>query len=256
MGPPLKHKIIMGIDPGFRTGCKVAVIDATGKHLKGTTIYPHPAQKQWEEAKSILKALADEFDVDVIAIGNGTASRETEQLVAELIRDLDRKIFYTIVNEAGASVYSASPVAKQEFPDLEASMRGNISIARRLLDPLSELVKIDPKSIGVGLYQHDVDQIKLSDSLDQVVESCVNAVGVDLNTASSSLLKYGGGHQLPRLRGHWRQAGRPRASQPDGKKIRQESAGHRQGRRHRGSQNPKSRCRSRPDRAQHGVGLK
>jgi len=188
--PPLRGKIILGIDPGYRTGCKAAVIDATGKYLMGTTLYPHPPQKQWEESKSVLKALVDAYGVDVIAIGNGTAGRETEQLVAELIRDVDREVGYTLVNEAGASVYSASPVARKEFPDLDASMRGNISIARRLLDPLSELVKIDPKSIGVGLYQHDVNQSRLAECLDQVVESCVNAVGVDLNTASSSLLRY------------------------------------------------------------------
>lgn len=187
---PMKDKTIMGIDPGFRTGSKVAVIDSTGKYLKGSTIYPHPPQKKWDESKAVIKEYVDELDIQIIAIGNGTASRETEQLVAETIAEMNREILYTIVNEAGASVYSASPVAKQEFPDLDASMRGNISIARRLMDPLSELVKIDPKSIGVGLYQHDVDQIKLSESLDQVVESCVNAVGVDLNTASTSLLKY------------------------------------------------------------------
>lgn len=188
--PPMQDKMIMGIDPGYRTGCKVAVIDSTGKYLEGETIYPHPPQKRWQEAQDIVSRLADKYQVDIIAIGNGTASRETEQLVAEIIGQMDQTIHYTIVNEAGASVYSASPVAKQEFPDLEASQRGNISIARRLMDPLSELVKIDPKSIGVGLYQHDVDQNQLSESLDHVVESCVNAVGVDLNTASSSLLKY------------------------------------------------------------------
>ncbi len=188
--PPMRGKTILGIDPGFRTGCKVAVIDSTGKYLEGGTIFPHPPQKKWDDAKSTVRSLADKFQVDIIAIGNGTASRETEQMVAELIGEVDHAVQYTIVSEAGASVYSASPVAKQEFPDLEASLRGNISIARRLLDPLSELVKIDPKSIGVGLYQHDVDQAKLSESLDQVVESCVNAVGVDLNTASASLLKY------------------------------------------------------------------
>ncbi|MFC1568628.1 Tex family protein [bacterium] len=190
LSPPLHGKMIMGIDPGFRSGCKVAVIDTTGKYLKGETIYPHPPQKQLDQSKKILKELMETYKVNIIAIGNGTASRETEQLVSELISEYDKEILYTIVNEAGASVYSASPVAKQEFPDLDASMRGNISIARRLLDPLSELVKIDPKSIGVGLYQHDVDQNKLTDSLHQVVESCVNSVGVDLNTASASLLKY------------------------------------------------------------------
>ncbi len=190
MTPPLKGRIILGIDPGFRTGCKAAVIDTTGKYLEGATIYPHAPQNRWQEAKDILRGLIERHGVHVIAIGNGTASRETEKLAAELIGELDRKVEYTIVNEAGASVYSASPAAKKEFPDLEAAMRGNISIARRLLDPLSELVKIDPKSIGVGLYQHDVDQTLLSETLDQVVESAVNQVGVDLNTASVSLLKY------------------------------------------------------------------
>jgi uncharacterized protein len=188
--PPLKDKTILGIDPGFRTGCKVAVIDATGKYLEGDTIFPHEPQKQWDEAKELVRELVEDYNVDVVAIGNGTASRETEKLVAEIIEEMGRELYYTIVNEAGASVYSASPVAKKEFPDLEASLRGNISIARRLMDPLSELVKIDPKSIGVGLYQHDVDQTRLAEALDQVVESCVNAVGVDVNTASSSLLQY------------------------------------------------------------------
>ena len=188
--PPLKNKNILGIDPGYRTGCKIAAIDTTGKYIEGETIYPHPPQKQWDNSKEKIKYFIDKFNIDVIAIGNGTASRETEQLVAETINETSSELFYTIVSEAGASVYSASPVAKKEFPELEASMRGNISIARRLLDPLSELVKIDPKSIGVGLYQHDVNQIKLADALDNVVESAVNLVGVDLNTASSSLLKY------------------------------------------------------------------
>ncbi len=190
MQPPLRGKCILGIDPGFRTGCKIAAIDATGKYLEGSTIYPHEPQKRWNEASEIIREYIDDYQIDIIAIGNGTASRETEKLVAEVIADCSKTVHYTIVNEAGASVYSASPVAKKEFPDLEASLRGNISIARRLLDPLSELVKIDPKSIGVGLYQHDVDQIKLAESLDQVVESAVNQVGVDLNTASASLLKY------------------------------------------------------------------
>jgi len=192
--PPVKDKIIMGIDPGYRTGCKVAVIDKTGKYLEGETIYPHPPQNEVFEAKTILRRLIDKYQVDVIAIGNGTASRETEQLVAELIGEIKetggKEVFYVIVNEAGASVYSASKIAKQEFPDLEASMRGNISIARRLLDPLAELVKIDPKSIGVGLYQHDVNQKKLAEALHNTVESAVNLVGVDVNTASVSLLKY------------------------------------------------------------------
>lgn len=190
MTPPLRNQNILGIDPGYRTGCKVAAIDTTGKYLEGETIYPHPPQRRWEEAKNTIQNFIERHNIGVIAIGNGTASRETEQLAAEAISELDQKVFYTIVNEAGASVYSASPVAKKEFPDLEASMRGNISIARRLLDPLSELVKIDPKSIGVGLYQHDVNQSNLAEALDNVVESAVNQVGVDLNTASSSLLKY------------------------------------------------------------------
>ncbi len=192
--PPVRDKIIMGIDPGYRTGCKVAVIDQTGKYLEGDTIFPHPPQNKVFEAKTILRRLIEKYAVDVIAIGNGTASRETEMLVADLIHEIKesggREVHYVIVNEAGASVYSASAVARKEFPDLEASMRGNISIARRLLDPLAELVKIDPKSIGVGLYQHDVNQKKLGEALHQVVESAVNLVGVDVNTASASLLKY------------------------------------------------------------------
>ncbi len=192
--PPVRGKIIMGIDPGYRTGCKVAVIDETGKYLEGDTIFPHPPQNQVFEAKSILRRLIDRYQVDLIGIGNGTASRETEQLVADLIKEIKasggREVYYTIVNEAGASVYSASKIAKEEFPDLEASMRGNISIARRLLDPLAELVKIDPKHIGVGLYQHDVNQKRLGEALQAVVESAVNMVGVDVNTASASLLKY------------------------------------------------------------------
>jgi protein Tex len=190
--PPIRGKVIMGIDPGYRTGCKVAVIDETGKYLQGETIYPHPPQKKYFEAKSVVRGLANKFSVDIIAIGNGTASRETEQMVAEVIAEIkdERKLEYIIVNEAGASVYSASKIAQAEFPDLEAAMRGNISIARRLMDPLAELVKIDPKSIGVGLYQHDVNQRRLAESLHQVVESAVNRVGVNLNTASGSLLKY------------------------------------------------------------------
>ena len=190
MTPPMKDKNILGIDPGFRTGCKVAAIDTTGKYLEGATIYPHPPQRKRVDAKEIVADMIERHNIGIVAIGNGTASRETEQMVAELISEMDQEVYYTIVNEAGASVYSASPVAKKEFPDLEASMRGNISIARRLLDPLSELVKIDPKSIGVGLYQHDVNQSNLAEALDHVVESAVNQVGVDLNTASPSLLKY------------------------------------------------------------------
>ncbi|RME50990.1 MAG: S1 RNA-binding domain-containing protein, partial [Caldilineae bacterium] len=189
MQPPIKGKVVLGIDPGFRTGCKVAAVDATGKFLGGTTIYPHPPQKQWAEAKQTLLRLMEQTGADVLAIGNGTASRETESLAAEVIREAGRGA-YVIVNEAGASVYSASPLARQEFPDLDVSMRGAISIARRLQDPLAELVKINPKSIGVGLYQHDVNQKRLGETLDAVVESVVNNVGVDVNTASPALLRY------------------------------------------------------------------
>ena len=188
--PPILGKKIMGIDPGFVSGSKIAVIDETGKYLEGATIYPHPPQNRPEEAKEKIANFVKKYGVEIIAIGNGTASRETEKLVAELIKERNLNAQYLIVNEAGASVYSASPLAKEEFPDLEASMRGNISIARRVLDPLSELVKIDPKSIGVGLYQHDVNQKRLAKKLDDVVISCVNYVGVDLNTASVSLLTY------------------------------------------------------------------
>ncbi|MCX7876802.1 MAG: RNA-binding transcriptional accessory protein [Melioribacteraceae bacterium] len=188
--PPIANKIILGIDPGYVSGSKIAVIDSTGKYLEGTTIYPHPPQSRFQEAKKILVEFINRYKVNVIAIGNGTASRETELLVAETIKENKLKCHYLIVNEAGASVYSASEIAKEEFPELEASQRGNISIARRVLDPLAELVKIDPKSIGVGLYQHDVDQKLLSKKLDDVVLSCVNYVGVDVNTASASLLNY------------------------------------------------------------------
>ncbi len=187
--PPLRGKCVMGIDPGYRTGCKVALVDETGKFLGGTTIYPHAPQKQWDEARELLVNLVVKGEVDVIAIGNGTASRETEALAAEVIAQAGQGA-YVIVNEAGASVYSASPLAREELPDMDVSMRGAVSIARRLQDPLAELVKIDPRSIGVGLYQHDVDQKKLAESLDAVVESAVNHVGVDLNTASPALLGY------------------------------------------------------------------
>ena len=194
--PPIRGKVVLGVDPGFRTGCKVALVDATGKFLGGTTVYPHEPQKRWSEAKATLVKLLTEREAEVIAIGNGTASRETEQLAAEAVREAqsqvgrDRELAYVMVNEAGASVYSASDLARAEFPDLDVSMRGAISIARRLQDPLAELVKIDPKSIGVGLYQHDVNQKQLGATLDTVVESAVNHVGVDVNTASASLLSY------------------------------------------------------------------
>jgi uncharacterized protein len=190
--PPIRGKAVVGVDPGYRTGCKVALVDPTGKFLGGTTIYPHEPQKQWGEAKEALLKLITEGGADVIAIGNGTASRETEALAAEVIGQVpgEREIAYVIVSEAGASVYSASELGRAEFPDLDVSMRGAISIARRLQDPLAELVKIDPQSIGVGLYQHDVDQKRLAETLDAVVESVVNHVGVDVNTASASLLSY------------------------------------------------------------------
>lgn len=192
--PPVKGKTVAGVDPGFRTGCKVAVVDATGKFLGGVTIYPHEPQKRWKEAKTeLFKLLAN--GVDILAIGNGTASRETESLAAEVIAEAGKTLqgrspAYIIVSEAGASVYSASELARAEFPDLDVSMRGAVSIARRLQDPLAELVKIDPKSIGVGLYQHDVNQKQLAGALDGVVESAVNHVGVDVNTASAPLLSY------------------------------------------------------------------
>jgi uncharacterized protein len=194
--PPLPDHIVMGIDPGFRTGCKVAVVDPTGKALGTATIYPHPPKNKVGEALETLKVLVREHKATLIAIGNGTASRETEQLVADLIQQLksepdDPQIpHYLIVSEAGASVYSASPLARKELPDMDVSMRGAVSIARRVSDPLSELVKIDPKSIGVGMYQHDVDQKALSEALHEVVESVVNTTGVDLNTASPALLTY------------------------------------------------------------------
>lgn len=198
--PPLRERAVMGIDPGFRTGCKVATVGPTGKLLHTATIYPHPPHNDVEKAKRILEELLEADGVTVIAIGNGTASRETEALVADLITaEKDRArlpktrstgVAYVMVSEAGASVYSASDLARAEFPDLDVSMRGAISIARRLQDPLAELVKIDPRSIGVGLYQHDVDQGKLGAALDAVVESVVNHVGVDVNTASAQLLSY------------------------------------------------------------------
>jgi len=193
---PVQGLRVMGIDPGFRTGCKVAVVEETGKFLDMATIYPHPPQNKREEALTTLNDLVQKHQIDLITIGNGTASRESEVLVAELIHQLGgKRTAYCIVSEAGASVYSASKLAKEEFPDLDVSMRGAISIARRLQDPLAELVKIDPKSIGVGLYQHDVDQRRLTEALGGVVESCVNYVGVDLNTASPSLLQHVAGLQ-------------------------------------------------------------
>jgi protein Tex len=187
--PPLRGRVVMGLDPGFRTGCKVAVVDATGKVVGTTTIYPHEPQKRRDEALKMLAAAVEAAGVTVVAIGNGTAGRETEQLVAELIAER-HGMQYAIVDEAGASVYSASELAREEMPDLDVSIRGAVSIARRLQDPLAELVKIDPRSIGVGLYQHDVDQKRLAEALEAVVESVVNYVGVDVNTASPALLSY------------------------------------------------------------------
>ncbi|MCB2203050.1 RNA-binding transcriptional accessory protein [bacterium] len=187
--PPLADQVILAIDPGFRTGSKIAVLDANGKLLETGTIYPHPPQKKKAEALRDIEKWIAQYDVTLIVIGNGTASRETEAMVAELTRDR-KDLHYLITSEAGASVYSASPLARKEFPDLDVSIRGAISIGRRVQDPLSELVKIDPKSIGVGLYQHDVNQTQLSATLDQVVESVVNAVGVEVNTASATLLTH------------------------------------------------------------------
>lgn len=188
--PPLKGKTVLGIDPAYRTGCKLAVVDETGKLLRIDVIYPHPPQEKKDEARAKLLRLLDDYHVDMIAIGNGTASRETEQFVADTLKQVERDIFYLIVNEAGASVYSASDLARAEFPDLQVEERSAVSIARRVQDPLAELVKIDPKSVGVGQYQHDVSQKKLAESLRFVVETVVNQVGVNVNTASVSLLQY------------------------------------------------------------------
>lgn len=187
--PPLAGHVVLGIDPGFRTGSKVAVVDPTGKLLTTTTIYPHPPQNQKNDAQKMLNALIDAHQVTLIVIGNGTASRETESFVAEIVKQRPG-LYYLITSEAGASVYSASHLARKEFPDLDVSLRGAVSIARRVQDPLAELVKIDPKSIGVGMYQHDVNQTQLSQALGQVIETAVNNVGVEVNTASAALLTY------------------------------------------------------------------
>ena len=186
---PMKEKTVLGFDPAFRTGCKLAVVDPTSKVLNISVIYPHEPHNKWEESKKILKDLISKYHIDIIAIGNGTASRESEKLVSETLKEINN-CKYAIVSEAGASVYSASPLAIQEFPDLTVEKRSAVSIARRLQDPLNELVKIDPKSIGVGQYQHDVSQKKLAESLDFTVTKCVNNVGVNINTASPSILKY------------------------------------------------------------------
>ena len=188
--PPMKDKMVLGLDPAFRTGCKLAVIDSTGKYLNISVIYPHEPKNETLKAKLHVLNLIDKYNIDIIAIGNGTASRESEAFIVDVIKDAKRKVEYIIVNEAGASVYSASKLAIAEFPDLHVEERSAISIARRLQDPLSELVKIDSKSIGVGQYQHDVQEKRLDESLDFVVSKAVNIVGVNLNTASQELLKY------------------------------------------------------------------
>ncbi len=201
---------MLALDPGYRTGCKVAIVDENGAPVDFATIYPHAPQNKWDEAKAKLKALIASAQRTVIAIGNGTASRETEQLAAEVIAELEQmgaakgSLGYVMVNEAGASVYSASEVARQEFPDLDVTQRGTISIGRRLQDPLAELVKIDPKAIGVGMYQHDVDQKALATALDRVVVSCVNFAGVDVNVASAQLLRYVSGVIVARRRAYRR----------------------------------------------------
>ena len=192
--PPMKDKVVLALDPGYRTGCKTSIVDGTGKVLSTGVIYPTPPQNRTEDAKRVLKPLIAKHKVDLIAIGNGTASRETEAFAADMIREVkteaQRDIAYVIVNEAGASVYSASKLGAEEFPEFDVALRSAVSIGRRLQDPLAELVKIDPKSIGVGQYQHDMNQKRLGEALGGVVESCVNSVGVDLNTASPSLLSY------------------------------------------------------------------
>lgn len=189
MQPPVKGKVTMGLDPGYRTGCKVAVVDGTGKVLDTNVIYPTHSEEKISKSKEVIKNLIFKHDIEVIAIGNGTASKETEIFVSEIIKSIDKKVYYMIVNEAGASVYSASKLAAKEFPEFDLTLRSAISIARRLQDPLAELVKIDPKSIGVGQYQHDMKKKYLDEALSGVVEDCVNSVGVDLNTASAPLLE-------------------------------------------------------------------
>ena len=190
MQPPIKGKTVLALDPAYRTGCKTAVCDSTGKVLDTAVVYPTPPQNKTEEAKITLKKLIEKHNVEIISIGNGTASKETEIFVSELLREIDKKLSYMVVSEAGASVYSASKLAAKEFPQFDVSLRSAVSIGRRLQDPLSELVKIDPKAVGVGQYQHDMPPARLSENLGGVVEDCVNKVGVDLNTASPSLLSY------------------------------------------------------------------
>ncbi len=190
MQPPIENRVVLGWDPAFRTGCKLAVVDGTGKVLDTVVVYPTAPQNKVEEAKKVVKDLIKKYQVSLISVGNGTASRESEQVIVELLKEIPEQVQYIIVNEAGASVYSASKLATEEFPQFDVGQRSAVSIARRLQDPLSELVKIDPKSIGVGQYQHDMNQKHLSETLQGVVEDCVNKVGVDLNTASASLLEY------------------------------------------------------------------
>lgn len=197
--PPMKDKVVLGFDPAFRTGCKLAIIDPTSKILGIFKIYPHEPQNEWEKSKEVLKTLIKKYNVDIIAIGNGTASRESEKLVSETLKEMNTACKYAIVSEAGASVYSASKLAISEFPDLHVEERSAISIGRRLQDPLNELVKIDPKSIGVGQYQHDITPKKLSESLDFTIIKCVNNVGVNINTASPSILKYISGLTKPAI---------------------------------------------------------
>lgn len=190
MQPPIAGHVVLGWDPAFRTGCKLAVVDATGKVLDTTVVYPTEPQNKVEETKKVVKKLIEKYNISLISVGNGTASRESEMIIVEMLKEINRPVQYIIVNEAGASVYSASKLATEEFPQFDVGQRSAASIARRLQDPLAELVKIDPKSIGVGQYQHDMNQKKLSEALSGVVEGCVNKVGVDLNTASASLLEY------------------------------------------------------------------
>ena len=190
MQPPITGKVVLGWDPAFRTGCKLAVVDGTGKVLDTTVIFQTAPQNKVEESKKVLKKLIEKYDVSLISVGNGTASRESEMVIVELLKELKKPVQYVIVNEAGASVYSASKLATEEFPNFDVGQRSAASIARRLQDPLPELVKIDPKTIGNGQYQHDMNQKKLGEALGGAVEDCVHKVGVDLNPASASLLEY------------------------------------------------------------------
>jgi uncharacterized protein len=219
--PPVKGKVILGLDPAYRTGCKLTVVDPTGRVLDTAVIYPTPPQNRTEEARQVLQRLIDKHQVDVIAIGNGTASKESEIFVAGVIAGLDRPVCYAVVNEAGASVYSASKLGAEEFPDFDVTQRSAVSIARRLLDPLAELVKIDPKSIGVGQYQHDMEPARLDETLGGVVEDCVNSVGVDLNTASVYLLTHiaGLGAAVARNIVAYRDANGPFTSRTQLKKV-------------------------------------